>query len=62
MMRACGSDESNELIAYLKSKFEIPENTNEIILRIAVDEVITVTCTYAPNFKDAPKLCRPVTG
>ena len=60
MMRACGSDEANKLFEHIKSVLEIPSNATSIELRIAVDEVVTVKCTYAPNFKNVPKLCQPV--
>ena len=53
MIAACPSEKSEEILAFLRTHFDIPDNLTSLELRVAVDEVITVKCTYAPDFKES---------
>lgn len=50
-MNAVTSDSAvgQEILQYLRSKLEIPENVREMTIRFAVGEVITVECQYLPR-------------
>jgi hypothetical protein len=40
-----------EILEYLKTKLELPDNIISISLHMAVDELVTVTCTFHPVTK-----------
>lgn len=52
MIAFCPGEKSDILLAFLRTHFDIPDNLTSLELRIAVDEVISVKCTYAPDFKE----------
>lgn len=50
-MITCSDPVGKEIWEFLQSKLEIPENVSSLQLSMAVDELVTITCTYAPNAK-----------
>ncbi len=43
---------ANEILAYLKTKLEIPDGVVGISLHMRVGEAVTVDCQYHPDAKN----------
>jgi len=44
-------DDAIEMLDWLRTRLEIPQNVREVTIRIAFNEAVWIDCKYSPDYK-----------